>query len=98
MAAAAGENPYKVLGLERDASEAEIKRAYFTLVREHPPERDPDGFKRIRAAYEQLKTSSERAGTDLLLIEGSSDTMDPSSLRRPDAGPPPITTEVILAD
>jgi curved DNA-binding protein CbpA len=98
MAAAAGGNPYTVLGIERDASEAEIKRAYFTLVREHPPERDPDGFKRIRAAYEQLRTSGERAETDLFLIEGPADTMDLSSLRRLDVEPPPVTPETILAD
>src|SRR5437879_666487 len=98
MAVTAGGNPYKVLGIERDASEAEIKRAYFTLVREHPPERDPDGFKRIRAAYEQLRTSGERAETDLFLIEGPADTLELSSLRRTDVEPPPITPEMIRAD
>ena len=63
------DDPYQVLGLERDATEASIKQAYFSLVREHPPERDPAGFKRIRGAYEKLKASGERAGTDLLLID-----------------------------
>lgn len=63
------ENPYQVLGLERTASEAEVKQAYFTLVREHSPERDPEGFKRIRAAYEKLRASTARAQTDLLLID-----------------------------
>ncbi len=63
------ENPYQVLGLERTASEAEVKQAYFTLVREHSPERDPEGFKRIRAAYEKLRASVARAQTDLLLID-----------------------------
>ena len=29
------------------ASAAEIKQAYFTQVRAHPPERDPEAFKRI---------------------------------------------------
>jgi len=44
------ESPYAILGVERTATEAEIKRAYFARVREHPPERDPEGFKRVRAA------------------------------------------------
>ena len=93
-----GENPYKVLGISREASEAEIKRAYFTLVREHPPERDPEGFKRIRAAYEQLRSGSERADTELFLIEEPSRAMDLSSLRRYDSEPPPVTTEMIQTD
>ena len=93
-----GENPYKVLGISREASEAEIKRAYFTLVREHPPERDSEGFKRIRAAYEQLRSGSERADTELFLIEEPSRAMDLSSLRRYDSEPPPVTTEMIQTD
>jgi len=32
-------DPYVVLGVERDASDAEIKAAYRTLIREHHPDR-----------------------------------------------------------
>ena|SRR5438128_1347599 len=92
------DNPYKVLGIERDAGEAEIKRAYFSLVREHPPERDPEGFKRVRAAYEQLRASKERAETDLFLIDEPSPAQVLSSLRHADVEPPPITREAILTD
>lgn len=62
-----GFNPYTVLGLTPAATEAEIKQAYFTLVRAHPPETDPMGFKRIRAAYDRLRTPEKRRDTDLLL-------------------------------
>lgn len=62
-------DPYKVLGLSRQASMTDIKQAYFTLVREHPPERDPDSFKRIRAAYDALRTPEARANTDRQLIQ-----------------------------
>src|SRR5947208_14800480 len=89
-----GENPYKVLGISREASEAEIKRAYFTLVREHPPERDPEGFKRIRAAYEQLRSGGESADAELFLIEDPSRPLDRSSLRRYATPPPPLPTEM----
>ena len=61
-------DPYTVLGLARTATAAEIKSAYFTLVRAHPPERDPDTFKRIRAAYERLRDPERRAETDMLLL------------------------------
>ena len=46
---------YKTLGLTQGATEAEIKRAYFKLVRQYTPESDPEMFQKIRLAYEQLK-------------------------------------------
>lgn len=52
-------DPYQVLGLEPGASLEEVRRAYFEQVRAHPPERDPEIFKVIRAAYEQLSRPME---------------------------------------
>jgi curved DNA-binding protein CbpA len=60
--------PYAVLGLTRTATAADIKQAYFTLVRAHPPEREPEMFKRIRAAYERLRDPEQRLETDMLLL------------------------------
>jgi curved DNA-binding protein CbpA len=62
-------DPYNVLGLDTSANQDEIKRAYFSRVREHPPERDPQAFKRIRAAYEQLNTPEKKLDTDMLRVE-----------------------------
>lgn len=59
------DNPYATLGLQRGASEAAIKQAYFTSVRAHPPERDPQTFKQIRAAYEQLRDPERRLEADM---------------------------------
>jgi curved DNA-binding protein CbpA len=59
-------DPYAVLGLAPTADLDEIKRAYFAQVRLHPPEHDPETFKRIRAAYEQLRDPKQRQQTDLL--------------------------------
>ncbi|MBI3950967.1 MAG: DnaJ domain-containing protein [Acidobacteria bacterium] len=92
------QNPYKVLGIERGATEAEIKRAYFTLVREHPPERDPEGFKRIRAAYEKLRSERERAETDLFLIDDRQIDVDPWVLKMSERPAKPEGMETILAD
>ena len=55
---------YEVLGVERDAEAAEIKRAYFKLVRQYPPERFPEEFKEIRAAYDTLSDAERRAEFD----------------------------------
>jgi curved DNA-binding protein CbpA len=62
-------DPYAVLGLVRGASPREIKRAYFDLVRQYPPEQRPDAFKLIRAAYEKLRTADAKAETDLFLFQ-----------------------------
>ncbi len=53
---------YEVLGLKAGATQTEIKKAYFSLVRKHSPEKDPDGFRRIREAYEHLKNAQEEQG------------------------------------
>jgi curved DNA-binding protein CbpA len=89
------DNPYKVLGVERTATEAEIKQAYFRLVREHPPERDPEGFKHIRAAYEKLRAGGERAETDLFLIEEQDDL---SLIQKSSPEPQPLTAEMMRID
>ena len=65
----ASSDPYAVLGLVRGASSREIKRAYFALVREFPPEEHADTFKIIRAAYEQLRTTEAKDETDLFLFQ-----------------------------
>jgi curved DNA-binding protein CbpA len=62
-------DPYEVLGLARAASAEEIKRAYFAMVRAHPPERNPEQFKRIRAAYERLRDPAQRLEADMLLLQ-----------------------------
>jgi curved DNA-binding protein CbpA len=62
-------DPYRVLGIDRRASDAEIKRAYFQLVRQFPPEQAPEKFQEIRAAYEQLRTPESKAQVDLFLIQ-----------------------------
>lgn len=62
-------DPYEVLQIERTADAAMIKQAYFALVRTYPPERDPAMFKRIRAAYEQVRVEEKRLETDMLLLQ-----------------------------
>jgi curved DNA-binding protein CbpA len=97
MSVPATESPYQILGVDRNATEAQVKAAYFAKVRQHPPERDPEGFKRIRAAYEKLRSGGERAQTDLFTIDAPT-TLDLTTLQRSDETPPPITLATIKAD
>jgi hypothetical protein len=45
------------LGLEAPTSAEAIRRAYLRAVRQHSPERDPEGFQRVRAAYDCLRNA-----------------------------------------
>ena len=58
------DNPYKVLGVERSADERAVKKAYVALVRKFSPEKHPEDFKKIRAAYELLLDATARARFD----------------------------------
>ena len=62
-------DPYAVLGLERRAALSEVKRAYFSLVRQYSPETNPETFKLIRAAYEKLNSAESKTETDLFLFQ-----------------------------
>ena len=69
-------NPYQILGIDRTASLADIKRAYFKCVREYPPEEQPEKFKEIRKAYDQLKSPEEKALVDMFLLQPAPDISD----------------------
>jgi curved DNA-binding protein CbpA len=61
---------YEVLGVSEDASEAEIEKAFYQKVREHPPEQDEEGHKRIREAYDVLINQDSRDEYDALRRSG----------------------------
>lgn len=50
-----GSDPFQVLGVPRDADEEQIRSRYLKLVKQFPPEREPEKFRAIRAAYEATK-------------------------------------------
>ncbi len=53
-------DPYILLNLNDDADDALVKAAYLTAVHAHPPERDPEMFEAVRAAYEQIASQRQR--------------------------------------
>ena len=61
---------YGILGVSRDASDDEIKRAYRKLARKYHPDVNPEAeaaekFKEINAAYEVLSDDKKRQIVDL---------------------------------
>lgn len=66
---ASAEDPYKVLGVKRDADKKEIKRAFRKLAMKYHPDRNPsenaqEEFIRIVAAYETLTDADKKQQYD----------------------------------
>ena len=62
-------DPYHVLGVSREADDAAIRAAYLAAVRDCPPDRDAEGFARLRRAFEALATHRLRLARDLFDLE-----------------------------
>ncbi len=66
MGPMAKQDPYSVLGVGRNASDVEIKRAFRKKARQFHPDRNPDNagaeakFKEVQEAYEKIATAKDR--------------------------------------
>jgi molecular chaperone DnaJ len=68
---------YEVLGIDREATAEEIKRAYRRLAHQYHPDKNPgdkaseDRFKEVSEAYEVLSSPEKRAAYDRFGVVGA---------------------------
>jgi hypothetical protein len=79
-----------VLGVSAADDAAAIKRAYRRLAVAHPPDTDPDRFRRVRDAYELLTEPSTRVREMLLRPQPAVDPPPPPAV-------PPLPPAEVLA-
>jgi len=48
-------NPFETLGLSQDADEHQVRARYLELVKQFPPEHNPDRFREIQSAFESAR-------------------------------------------
>jgi curved DNA-binding protein CbpA len=85
-------DPRAVLGVNPDDGEEEIRAAYLRKVKEHPPDRSPEEFERIRDAYDSLRDPRRRMRERLLSVDPSMPFRSVVELKTPRrlfAGPQP---------
>lgn len=85
------EDPYKVLGVARDATPEQIRAAYRKLAKKHHPDLNPgdkkaeDAFKAASAANDILSDPEKRARYDRGEIDGAGNERGPQGGWRPGA-------------
>ncbi|MBF0285026.1 MAG: J domain-containing protein [Magnetococcales bacterium] len=90
-------DPYFVLGLSDDADDEAVRQAYLRGVRTFSPDRHPERFQEIRAAYEALQDPRRRAAWRLFHPPRVDFAALLAPLLRPDPAIPRPTSRELLA-
>lgn len=69
-------DPYSVLGLDQSANGDAIRDRYLTLVQKYTPDRAPERFAQIQAAYNELKDVEARVKNQMYVERSGDDHID----------------------
>lgn len=92
----------KLLGVELGADKSTVRRAYLRLLKVHKPETDPEGFQRLREAYELVEEIARYEVVRLVPTDTAAPRIEPNEPSSEDPadrdsplGPaePPFTAE-----
>lgn len=68
----------KLLGVELGADKSTVRRAYLRLLKVHKPETDPEGFQRLREAYELLEEIARYEVVRLVPTDAAAPRVEPN--------------------
>jgi curved DNA-binding protein CbpA len=63
-------DPFEILGVSPEAREVEVRQRYLELVRQFPPDRAPEKFAEIRAAFDAVRDPLARLERQLFRLAG----------------------------
>ena len=87
--------PFDILDVADDADDATIKKAYLRKVRQYTPERAPEQFQEVRAAFETIQTHKKRLKYQLFHHESPSlDALLERALQQPTGQQQRLTEQV----
>jgi curved DNA-binding protein CbpA len=90
-------DPHAILGLSPGCGEADVRRRYLELVRQHPPDRAPQRFAAIHEAYEKLRDPVVRLESALFDLDAVGTLADIISDLRRRLRTARIPTETLLS-
>ncbi|MDS0524632.1 hypothetical protein NNC19_03005 [Clostridium sp. SHJSY1] len=69
-------NPWEILQLQPNSNLKEIKKAYAILLKENHPEENPEGYQRLRAAYDlAIKLSKSNSDKNVINLLSDNDNL-----------------------
>ena len=89
-------NPLRTLGLSIEATQEEIRARYLKLIKQFPPERDPQRFQEIQTAFQSAKDPLVLART---LLKAPSETPPNWNdvIEREKSNPPALSVALLLS-
>jgi curved DNA-binding protein CbpA len=88
-------SPLQTLGLPLDADPAQIRARYLELVKQYPPEQDPERFREIRQAYDAIENPLKTAAA-LMTAPDSGEIPEWSAVLQQQQQKPPILSAALL--